>query len=386
MNEQHNSVIKALPAVPNLLSGREGSNRKNEPNLLNAEDDLTAITSWLNLYIESPHTLRSYHKEIERFYQWSLVECEKSISDLGVDDLMAYWRFLSNPQPAERWCGKPKLSRTHPDWRPFNGGLTDASRTVSFAVIGRCFSYLTDSGYLRGNPVRLMNKRNRPTTSRNAAVERYLPKKTWQFLWRYITEQQPQTENEIRNHERSRFLFALLYLQMPRASEVAKHAMNSFYEDRGGWWWRITGKGNVTRKIPVSSELLTALKRYRLHRSLPALPSPESDEPLVASLSGSSPICADMIYKIVKKNTREAALELMETDPSEANKLYQASTHWFRHTGLTHLADRGVDLRFIKATARHESLETTQRYLHVEEDEWQAVLNQPKLQEPNEQP
>ena len=380
MNKISAYTAAKLPSIPSDLAHQTGFNhRKEVPNLIGASSDMEAISNWLNLYADSPHTFRSYHKEIERFYQWALIERQKAFSDLTVDDLMAYWRFMANPQPSSRWCGKAKTPRNHPAWRPFNGPLTDSSRSVALTIIGRCFGYLSDGGYLRGNPVRLMSKAGRSNIDKSAAIERYLSHDTWQFLWGYIEALEDETTKKQQYKERVRFLMALLYLLMPRVSEVASHQMNSFYKYREGWWWRIHGKGNKIRKVPVSGEFIDALKRYRLHRGLPPLPAPNAYEPIIASLTGNRPVSADMIYKIVKDITTQAANVLEQRNPEQALKLRQASTHWMRHTGLTHLADQGLDLRFLKATARHESVETTQRYLHIEEDNWQQAVNTNRL-------
>ncbi len=380
----HNSkdLIKPIETpltLPDTLNGRFGTNRNATPSsLIKADDDLEAIGAWLNLYRDSPQTFRSYRKEVERLYRWCLVDCRKPISSLDVEDITAYWRFMRNPSPAEVWCG-PKRPRHHKHWKPFSGPLSDPSRELALTILGRCFSFLTDAGYLRGNPIRLMGKSGRRNVDKRATIERYLPRELWDFLWRFIESKQSNDPKEIAKKERMRFLFALLYLQMPRVSEVVKHSMSSFYKDRGNWWWLIHGKGNKTRKVPVSEEMMKSLERYRLHRNLPATPTPSSHEPLLTSLDGTRAITADMVYRIVKGCVAEAALELEHVDPYEAERLRKTSTHWLRHTGLTHLADSGVDMRFLKATARHESLETTQRYLHIEEDEWHNAMKKKRL-------
>ena len=60
-------------------------------------------------------------------------------------------------------------------------------------------------------------------------------------------------------------------------------------------------------------------------------------------------------------------------------KLKQASTHWLRHTSITHQADAGIELRYIKRNARHESVETTMLYQHAEEDQWHEAMSQHRM-------
>ncbi|MNN76193.1 hypothetical protein D3C81_1925510 [compost metagenome] len=50
----------------------------------------------------------------------------KPLSSPTHEDLLAYERFLADPQPTARWvlAGSKKLARSHPDWRPFAGPLS----------------------------------------------------------------------------------------------------------------------------------------------------------------------------------------------------------------------------------------------------------------------
>ena len=49
-----------------------------------------------------------------------------------------------------------------------------------------------------------------------------------------------------------------------------------------------------------------------------------------------------------------------------ADRLLQASTHWLRHTSLTHQIDAGVPLKTAQLNSRHSSLATTGRYVYKE--------------------
>jgi site-specific recombinase XerD len=52
-----------------------------------------------------------------------------------------------------------------------------------------------------------------------------------------------------------------------------------------------------------------------------------------------------------------------------------------RHTSITHQADAGIELRYIKRHARHESVETTMLYQHAEEDQWHDAMSQHRMPE-----
>ena len=358
----------------------EGSNRNRDGFCqINANTDYQAIDIWLARTQDSPQTFRSYRKEIERLLLWSHRVRFKAFSDLRVDDMEAYKKFLSDPQPASDWCG-PRVSRNHENWKPFEGPLKANSINQALIIIGTAFRFMVESGYMKGNPMKLVSRsRIRQQINKTGTVERYLEKDVWQYLWNYIINMPNNSEKESREYERTRFLFSLLYLQSPRVSEVANHLMRDFREHRNKWWWHITGKGNKVARIPVKQDMLKALIRYRQFLSLSPLPLPDELTPLVCSLKGYRAISADMVYKIVKRTVQQAADALAVESPTKAQWLRKASTHWFRHTSLTHQADSGVDLRYIQATARHASIETTQRYLHTEEDAWHSEMDRHSL-------
>ena len=237
------------------LDGSAGSNRRyGEVCQIDAQNDWQAIQCWLLEFEGSPQTYRNYRKEVERLLLWAARSRNKPLSSLVREDFHAYQAFLCNPQPVEYWCG-PRAERHSEKWKPFRGPLSNNSQRQAMIVINSLFSYLVDAGYLVGNPLSLIRRRNKklqPETQEALSQERFLDQETWQYLKRYIQEMPRETSREIARYERIRFLFHLLYLLAPRVSEVANHSMNSFREYRGKWWWFVVGKGNKKAKVPVS--------------------------------------------------------------------------------------------------------------------------------------
>ena len=84
-----------------------------------------------------------------------------------------------------------------------------------------------------------------------------------------------------------------------------------------------------------------------------------------------------MVYRMVKQIVGEAADSIEGYMPLNSRELRKASTHWFRHTAVTHGDDSGIGIKYIQASARHEKLETTAIYQHAEDhqwhDEWQRL-------------
>ena len=365
--------LEQLDALPDALDGSWGSNRQTQDLCqFEAFNDLEAIQVWLGEFADSPQTYRNYRKEAERLLLWAVTQRQKPLSGLMREDFQAYQAFLADPQPEAYWCG-PRAPRYTEQWRPFQGPLSASSQRQALIVVNALLSYLVDGGYLKANPLSLVRRRNRtlrPEVAESFSQERYLDQTTWGHLKDYIANLPQDTPREIQRFERTRFLFHFLYLLAPRVSEVASHPMNSIRESRGRWWWFALGKGSKLAKVPVSDEMLDALMRYRAFLGLTGLPDPDDRSPMLRSLKGTSGISANMVYRIVKETVTAAADTIEQKAPVSAAKLRKASTHWFRHTAVTHADDAGVNLKYLQASARHEKVETTAIYQHAEDYRW----------------
>lgn len=371
--------------TPSTLTGEFGTNRA--PSFITkqiaANNDLQAIQSWLSEFDHSPQTKRSYRKEAERLLLWSLIEKHKPLSSLTRDDLRDYENFITNPQPLERWCGQRRL-RGDSRWRPFENALSEQSKAQAITIINALFSYLVEAGYLSGNPLGLMRRKIKMRArNKEQIMERFLEQPLWQVVMEYIELLPQETQRQKTDYERVRFLFHLLYLLGPRVNEVATSTMRDIKQIRGLWWWQVIGKGQKTELIPVNDDMLNALIRYREFYGLSSLPKLDEENPLFMSLNGNKKINSNMIYRLVKKLFAECAMTIEKTRPDFAMKLKKASTHWMRHTSITHQTDAGIELRYIKRSARHESVETTMLYQHAEENKWHEAMSKHGINKAN---
>ena len=371
-----------LMQLPHHLDGNQGSNRyDNKHCQINAHSDWQAVQCWLNEFYDSPQTLRNYRKEAERLLLWSTTERNKALSDLGREDFQRYQEFLIDPQPSQKWCG-PRAERISPKWRPFKGPLSDNSQRQALIIVNALFSYLVDAGYLAGNPLSLIRRRNRklrPQADQAISQQRYLDQKTWHLLKEHLASQPTESTKQQNHYQRNHFLFHLLYLMAPRVSEISSHSMNSFRLYRGQWWWFILGKGEKLGKVPASDEMLSALMAYREHLGLSPLPEEDDTSPLIRSISGGKGISANMVYRQVKSVVQDAADSIRIEHPIQASILDKASTHWFRHTSVTHADDSGIDLKYLTRSARHEKIETTAIYQHAGDDKWHKAWQKLKF-------
>lgn len=384
MNQQHESLLVPLEhlLLPADLDGSHGINRAGSDvtKQIDARNDLDAVQVWLAEFQDSPHTLRNYRKEVERLLLWSILELGKPLSSLQREDIARYQAFLADPQPLDRWCGA-RTSRTNPAWRPFEGPLSAASRHQALVILNSLFDYLTEAGYLAGNPISLVRSRSRRAANQNAqTIERFLDQDLWQFVLGFVDRLPRETHGQRARQERVRYLLSFFYLLGPRISEVATHTMGSFVERRGKWWWHVIGKGSKEAYIPVNQEMLAALERYRTFLGLSPLPAPDEEVPLALNVSGTRGVTTNMIYRLIKDILHKAAKELEAIQPHKADRLRRASAHWLRHTAITHQADAGIELRYLNKSARHSKLETTAIYLHADEDAWHEAMEKHKLQ------
>ncbi len=376
-----NPTLWAPLAIPPVLNGQHGTNRARGGNAqIAADNDIDALKAWLARFADTPTTFASYRKEAERLLLWSVIECGKPLSSLTHEDLLVYQGFLTDPKPAERWimAGRRKPARGDPAWKPFAGPLSAASQRQSMVILNTLFSWLVTAGYLAGSPLALSRQRARHAKPR---ITRYLAPELWAEVKATVETMGRDTDRERAHYSRVRWLFSLLYLCGLRISEVVENVQGSFFcrRDSHGderWWLEITGKGQKTRLVPATHELMGELARYRQEFGLVAFPRPGETTPLVLPLNGEPrALTRAALHHVVKAVFHQAADRLRsrgEEFATRADHVAQASAHWLRHTAGSAMADGQLDLRFVRDNLGHASLTTTSVYLHAEEDERHA--------------
>lgn len=106
------------------------------------------------------------------------------------------------------------------------------------------------------------------------------------------------------------------------------------------------GKGNRPREVPLSRELLRALRQYYKVEQ-PAKPY------LFTPRGKNKPMHPDSIRKALYEACKAAGIEKRVT------------AHVFRHSFATHLLEAGTDIRVIQTLLGHQNVSTTQGYTHV---------------------
>lgn len=375
------TVIPGIATIDSVqlsseLDGSNGHNRAigNRPQIT-ANTDSDAIRVWLARYLDTKTTYDSYRKEAERLLLWSVIELGKPLSSLSHEDFLVYQRFLANPQPAGRWIMiQRKVARDDSKWRPFAGPLSPTSQRQAIVILNGMFSWLVNAGYLAGNPLSLSRNRQRKAKPR---VTRFLDEDLWKEVKITIESMPRETNREREHYQRIRWLFSLLYITGMRVSEVTQNTMGGFFsrKDKSSesrWWLEITGKGDKTRIVPATNELMLELGRYRREMGLSLNPTEGESTPLLLPIGGKQrAMTRSALHLILKQIFNLTAKRLQERGPdfiAQAVRLEAASAHWMRHTAGSNMASGDMDIRHVRDNLGHESIATTNNYLHSEDD------------------
>ncbi len=339
--------------------------------LIDANNDAEAIESFLNEYRESPETLRSYAKEIERLLLWCIHVSKTNISNLRRDHLIAYQDFIKHPAPKKKWCG-PSLSRIkkdgaiNTDWRPFVKGLGASSLQKTIRILDSFFNYLVQMNYLIGNPLAVDRRRKKRNQTKSRIIDRYLELDEIQVTLNALSQYPANNETKEFQAIRAQYIILLLFYSGLRIAEAANHSMGNFIQREGNWFLRVIGKGKKLREIPMPDELKEALADFRLKVGLSS-PEPKFREktPLIPMQNLKQSISPRRIDQILKWAFNLGANQFEPEQPQKASKLRQASAHWLRHSYVTYLLDSGAPLKVAQENAGHSDIGTTMHYRHV---------------------
>jgi site-specific recombinase XerD len=132
---------------------------------------------------------------------------------------------------------------------------------------------------------------------------------------------------------------------------------------------RCVGKGRKARCTPLRQDVVAVLKEWLSEQG--GKPS----EPIFPSSRGSR-LSADALQRLVSRHVVRAS----QTCPSLAEKTI--TPHTLRHSAAMSLLRRGVDLSVIALWLGHESVETTQIYLHADMELKEKALARTKSGDP----
>ncbi|MGY6647416.1 site-specific tyrosine recombinase XerD [Wenyingzhuangia sp. IMCC45574] len=160
--------------------------------------------------------------------------------------------------------------------------------------------------------------------------------------------------------ERNRAILETLYGCGLRVTELINLKISDLYFDEG--FIKITGKGNKQRLVPINLYTENIISNY-IHQQRVLTPPKKGNEDIVFLNRRGNQLTRVMIFTIIKK--------LVES----TNIKKTISPHTFRHSFASHLLKGGADLTVIQALLGHESITTTEIYLHIDKTKLTEVVN-----------
>lgn len=159
--------------------------------------------------------------------------------------------------------------------------------------------------------------------------------------------------------ERNRAILETLYGCGLRVSELINLQLSDLFFEEG--FIKVTGKGDKQRFVPISEVTQKYIALY-LEHIRPHVPVKKGDQDTLFLNRRGNRLSRAMIFTIVR--------QLAE----KANIKKKISPHTFRHSFATHLLQNGADLRAIQQMLGHESITTTEVYMHVDRTHLQSIM------------
>ena len=259
----------------------------------------------------SPHTLRAYGKDLERFFAFLAASGPA-------------------PSPAEL---RPARLRLHLGALA-DEGLRPSSLNRHLSSLRSFFAWLEERGSIDGNPAAAL---------RGPRKRRRLP--------RYLEEHEVEAllaapRDDDGEGLRDRAILEMLYSTGCRAAELV--ALDEPDLDLRRGLVRLRGKGRKERLGILGRPAVAAVRDYLASKSIRGLPR----GPLFLNHRGGR-LTDRSLRRVLQRALLRAGLQR------------DCTPHTLRHSFATHLLRRGADLRTVQELLGHSSLGTTQIYTHV---------------------
>ena len=217
-------------------------------------------------------------------------------------------------------------------------GISPRSQARMLSGIKSFFKFLNLEGYLDENPSEFIE---------SPKLGRELPDVLSIEEIDAMIESIPKGKNEsLRNHA----IIETLYGSGLRVSELTQARISRL--DLQENLMIVEGKGSKERLVPVSPVASSLLQEWLDQRSHMEV-KPEGNDIIFLNRRG-KPLTRVMIFYIIKELAALAGIKK------------NISPHTLRHSFATHLLEGGANLRAIQEMLGHESISTTELYLHLD--------------------
>lgn len=209
------------------------------------------------------------------------------------------------------------------------------------------FSYLVFEGYRKSNPTDLLE-----TPKIGLKLPDTLSESEINSLIAAVDLSHPQGE-------RNRTILETLYSCGLRVSEIITLKISDLFFEEG--FIRVLGKGNKERFVPIHSRAQQLIDLYIKTDRNKIEPQKGFEDTIFLNRRGKG-LTRQMIFIILKNLAEKIDLHK------------KISPHTFRHSFATHLLKNGADLRAIQQMLGHESITTTEVYVHLDRGFLKDVL------------
>jgi integrase/recombinase XerD len=163
------------------------------------------------------------------------------------------------------------------------------------------------------------------------------------------------------NGERNRAIIETLYGCGLRVSELISMKISDLFFNEG--FIKVTGKGDKQRFVPIGKMTQKYINIYKNQLRIFKKIDQKDKDTLFLNRRGKQ-LTRAMIFTIVKKLGEKSKLEK------------SISPHTFRHSFATHLLENGADLRAIQMMLGHESIITTEIYMHLDKSHLKKIIDE----------
>lgn len=278
------------------------------------------------------------NKIIIKYRQY--LKLEKGLSDNTVDAYLTdLGKLLAYLTLEDKDITEVKLT----DLEYFSAGLHDIgihprSQARILSGVRSFYRYLTLEDYIKQDPCELLE---------SPRLGKHLPDVlTVEEIDRLIG----LIDRSSNEGQRNCAILETLYSCGLRVSELCNLKFSDLYLNEG--FIKITGKGDKQRLVPISPRAISELKNYFMTRG-EHLVKPEYEDYVFISRFGKN-ISRIMVFHIIKELAVKAGIKKT------------ISPHTFRHSFATHLLEGGANLRAIQCMLGHESIGTTEIYMHID--------------------
>lgn len=250
-------------------------------------------------------------------------------------DIEKFINYLKDSGTALRDVTLPILQQFVADMHDV--GISPRSQARIVSGLKSFFKYLVMASYTEENPSIMLETPN---------IGLHLPEVlTLEEIDRLENEIDTSTTEGVRNYA----IIETLYGCGLRVSELVNLEISRvFLKDK---YLMVNGKGSKERIVPMSDMVIDLISDYLKVRG--EVIKPGEENVLYLSRRGTR-LTRQMIFTIIKRLATQAGIKKT------------ISPHTLRHSFATHLLEGGANLRAIQQMLGHETIATTEIYLHID--------------------